>query len=214
MSWDLLILALIAVVVLFQLYNVLGRRVGFKAEDKAENKLGAPKGDEGEGPIGRPAQDRVVDRLRLPNLDALKAKDSNFNEVNFVEKSREAYEQIVLAFNRGEIDNLKERLSESVFDVFSKAVAARGEQKAVAVSFVDAPKADMDLIDLKDDRAQVRMRFLSELVYETRTASSEVGVPDEVHKQHRRTAEYWTFQKNLKSAANPWILVRVEAAKA
>ncbi|MDC7683063.1 Tim44/TimA family putative adaptor protein [Asticcacaulis sp. BYS171W] len=210
MSWELLILALVAVVVLFQLYNVLGRRVGFKAEDKP----GAPRIEDTEGPIGRPAQDKPSDRLRLPNLDALKAKDSNFNEANFVEKSREAYEQIVLAFNRGEIDGLKERLSEDVFAVFGKAIAARGEAKAIAVAFVDSPKADMDLIDLKDDRAQVRMRFLSELVYETRTPPAEVGQPDQVHKQHRRTAEYWTFQKNLKSAANPWILVRVEAAKA
>lgn len=210
MHWELLILALVAVVVLFQLYNVLGRRVGFKAEDKP----GVPKSEESEGPIGRPAPDKVPDRLRMPNLDALKAKDANFNETNFVEKAREAYEQIVQAFNRGEIENLKERLSADVYTVFGNAIAARGEAKAVAVSFVDAPKADMDLIDLKDDRAQVRMRFLSELVYETRKPADEVGKPDEVHKQHRRTAEYWTFQKNLKSASNPWILTKVEAAKA
>lgn len=207
MPWDLLILALIAVVVLFQLYNVLGRRVGFKAEDKPV----VQKSDDSEGPFNRPGQEPKAqpERLRMPNLDALKARDAHFNEVNFVEKAREAYEQIVLAFNRGEIEGLKDRLSESVYGVFAKAIEARGEQKAMTVSFVEAPKTDLDQIELKDDRALVRVRFLSELLYEM--ADTDGGEPK---KAHRRTAEFWTFQKNLKSPTNPWILSRVEAAKA
>lgn len=207
MPWDLLILALIAVVVLFQLYNVLGRRVGFKAEDKPA----VPKTDDNnEGPFNRPGQEpKQPERFKLPNLDALKARDNHFNEINFVEKAREAYEQIVLAFNRGEIEGLKDRLSDSVYGVFAKSIEARGEQKSMGVTFVEAPKTDLDQIDLKDDKASVRVRFLSELLYEM--PDPEGG---EVKKAHRRTAEFWTFQKNLKSPNNPWILSRVEAAKA
>lgn len=206
-SWELPVLAIIAVVVLFQLYNVLGRRVGFKAEDKVQ----APKPDEVET---TQRGDKVPDLMKLPNLDTLKTKDSNFNEINFLEKSRETYEQIVVAFNRGDIESLKDRLSDGVYSVFSKAIAARGDDKVIRVSFVDAPKADIDLIDFKDERAQVRVRFLSELVYETTKPTDEVGQADEIIKHHRRTAEYWTFQKNLKSTTNPWVLTKVEAAKA
>jgi len=204
MPWDLLILALIAVVVLFQLYNVLGRRVGFKAEDKPVT----PKPEEGEAAGRANGEVRVPERPRIPNLDALKARDAHFNEINFVEKAREAYEQIVTAFNRGEIDGLKDRLTETVFTSFARAVEARGEDRMVKVSFVEPPKTDLDQIDLKEDKALVRVRFLSELLYETG------GGEQEVKKTHGRTAEFWTFQKNLKSASNPWVLARVEAAKA
>ncbi|MFT3997191.1 MAG: Tim44/TimA family putative adaptor protein [Asticcacaulis sp.] len=205
MPWELLILAMIAVVVLFQLYNVLGRRVGFKAEDKPQ----IPKTEDAEAIAGRnPSEVRLPERPRIPNLDALKARDAHFNEVNFAEKAREAYEQIVTAFNRGEIDGLKERLTETVFGVFARAIDARGENRSIRVSFVEPPKTDLDQIDLKEDKAWVRVRFLSELVYETGEGETDTK------KTHGRTAEFWTFQKNLKSATNPWILSRVEAAKA
>lgn len=205
MPWDLLILALIAVVVLFQLYNVLGRRVGFKAEDKPVTQ----KPETGEATSGRTtAEVREPERPRIPNLDALKARDAHFNEINFVEKAREAYEQIVTAFNRGEIEGLKDRLTEAVYGTFARAVAARGDNKSIRVSFVEPPKTDLDQIDLNEDKALVRVRFLSELIYETGEGEAEVK------KTHGRTAEFWTFQKNLKSASNPWILSRVEAAKA
>jgi len=208
MSWDLVILAVITVVVLFQLYNVLGKRVGLKAEDKAGNK----KPEEAEGAV---RIDRAPETVRIANLDVLKTRDTNFNEINFLEKAREVYEQIVLAFNRGDINSVRERLSDTVYRVFSDAASARSDEvKAQAVKFVDTPKADIDTIDFKDDLAQVRVRFLSELAYETRKASDEVGKPDTVSSVHRRTAEYWTFQKTLKTPNHPWTLIRVEAAKA
>ncbi|WP_140984299.1 Tim44/TimA family putative adaptor protein [Asticcacaulis tiandongensis] len=208
MSWDLVILAVITVVVLFQLYNVLGKRVGLKAEDKA----GAKKPEENEGAV---RIERAPETVRIPNLEVLKTRDANFNEINFLEKAREVYEQIVLAFNRGEVNSVKERLSDTVYKVFSDAAAARSDDaKKQVVKFVDTPKADIDTIDFKDDLAQVRVRFLSELVYETRTPSDEVGKPDAVSSVHRRTAEYWTFQKTLKTPNHPWMLIKVEAAKA
>lgn len=208
MSWDLVILAVITVVVLFQLYNVLGKRVGLKAEDKT----GLRKPEEAEGAV---RIDRTPEMVRIPNLEALKTRDTNFNEINFLEKAREVYEQIVLAFNRGDLSSVRERLSDTVYRVFSQATAARAEDaKNQTVRFVDTPKADIDTISLKDDLAQVRVRFLSELAFETRTPSGEIGKPDTVNSLHRRTAEYWTFQKTLKTPNHPWTLIKVEAARA
>ena len=38
--------------------------------------------------------------------------------------------------------------------------------------------------------------------------------PVKPHRTYKRTAEYWTFQKAMKNPTNPWLLTRVEAAKA
>lgn len=200
----LVIFAIVAAIILFQLYSVLGRKVGFRVEDKVLAKTG----DEGDGKL---QLERLAEPPKFPNLDVLKAKDVNFNEINFVEKARETYEQVVLAFHRGDLDVVKDRLTDDVHGSFARAIAARDAAPVTTrLSFVETPKADIDVIDFKDDVAQIRVRFLSELLYEAETADD--GSKPE--KTYRRTAEYWTFQKTMKSPANPWLLARVEAAKA
>ncbi|MDV6331441.1 Tim44/TimA family putative adaptor protein [Asticcacaulis sp. 201] len=216
----LIVFAVVAVVILVNLYNVLGRKVGFRAEEKPANIK--PDGDVEVGV----RTERLTEGPRVPNLDALKTRDVNFNEINFLEKARETYEQVVLAFHKGELETIKDRLSERVMQSFSQAVDNRDAPPKETLSFVDQPKADLDLIDFKEDVAQIRVRFLSELAYEdptaepvaaTVTAGSKVSAKNEPikpHKTFKRTAEYWTFQKAMKAANSPWLLTKVEAAKA
>lgn len=218
----LVIFAVIAVVILFQLYNVLGRRVGFRPEEKPVT----PKPD-GFELVAKP--EKPIETPRIANLEQLKSRDANFNEVNFVEKARETYEQVVLAYHKGDIDGIKDRLTPDVYRAFSGALAERTAGGQETLSFVDTPKADIDIIDFRDDAAQIRVRFLSELAYESKPgksteatsaedlAPSAVPVtkePEKPQKVYKRTAEYWTFQKAMRNQANPWVLAKVEAAKA
>lgn len=215
-----IIFAIVAVIILFQLYSVLGRKTGFRVEDKV---LAKPAEDfEGTLKMERPAE-----TPRLPNLELLKSRDVNFNEINFLEKARETYEQVVLAYHKGELDSIKDRLSEKVYTRFAEGVAGRDGPQTKTLSFVDAPKADIDVIECRDDTAQIRVRFLSELTYEdmpqpqpeVAETSGDAGAekaapPAKPEKEHRRTAEFWTFQKGMRNPSNPWLLTRVEAAKA
>lgn len=198
-----IIFAVVAIVILVNLYNVLGRKVGFRVEDKT---LGAPKPGEIEA-AGR--AERLAES-RNPSLDALKARDTSFNELNFLDKARETYEQVVIAYHRGDLTAVRDRLSERVQSSFADAIAERSEAPKETLSFVEPPKADIDAIEFRDDIAQIRVRFLSEMAYET-PAGSEDAKPKILY---RRAAEYWTFQRAYKGAAGPWTLTRVEAAKA
>jgi predicted lipid-binding transport protein (Tim44 family) len=170
--------------------------------------------------------EKPAETPRIANLDQLKSRDANFNEINFVEKARETYEQVVLAYHKGEIDGIKDRLTPDVYKAFSGALAERTSAQDT-LSFVDTPKADIDIIDFRDDAAQIRVRFLSELAYEAKpeaaveeVAPSAVPVtattkePEKPQKVYKRTAEYWTFQKTMRNQGNPWVLAKVEAAKA
>lgn len=211
----LVIFAIVAIIILVQLYSVLGRKVGFRVEDKV---LAKPAEDmDGALKLERPAE-----APKLPNLDLLKSRDVNFNEINFIEKARETYEQIVQAYHRGDIDTVKDRLSENVYAIFKQAIEARTAPMTRRLSFVDAPKADIDLIDFKDETAQIRVRFLSELMFEDVPQAVEVGEgaaasePQEKPKEktYERTAEFWTFQKSLRNPGSPWLLTHTMAAKA
>ena len=223
----LVILGVVAVVILFQLYNVLGRKAGFRVEDKAVSGK-ADDYDTATKMLERPSE-----VARTPNLEVLKTRDINFNEISFLEKARETYEQVVLAFHKGELDAIKDRLSERVFGRFKEAAGERAAHTDT-LSFVDPPKADIDAVEFTDDIAQVRVRFLSELAYES-AAVVEEPVPvtdgpkeeltdapapapakkdDKPARVYKRTAEFWTFQKVLRSQNSPWLLTRVEAARA
>lgn len=224
----LVILAIVAVVILFQLYNVLGRKAGFRVEDKA---MGTKPED---FDTTTKLLERPADVARVPNLEVLKTRDINFNEINFLEKARETYEQVVLAFHKGELDAIKDRLSERVLSKFRQVISERVAPHTDTISFVDTPKADIDTVEFNDDAAQVRVRFLSELAYESPAVVEEpVPVTDgpkekladtsapsakkaelKSTKTYKRTAEFWTFQKGLRNQNSPWLLTRVEAAKA
>jgi predicted lipid-binding transport protein (Tim44 family) len=225
----LIFLGIFAAYVLFQLFNVLGRKVGFQSEDKPI--IVSP--EQAEAPI---RIERVIESPKIANLDVLKASDAQFSESAFVDKVRETYEQVVKAFHIGDLSPVKDKLNQAVFDGFNKAIAARSQPNATILSFIDPPKADIDSIDVGSDKAQIKVRFLAELMFElpqkqhaeepvveeakdTKKAKSKTKAATEeeaqdASKTHRRTAEYWTFEKPLKSANAQWVLNGVKAAKA
>lgn len=199
---QLILFAVIAAIVLYQLYAVLGRRVGRQPEDVAK----APEASrrEGEPAIVRdPAAGTA-----LTGLAAVRARDPGFDVTRFLAGARGAYEMIVRAFAAGDRDTLQGLLSPEVMKGFDEAIAAREARgETEEVEFLHAPRADMEDIALVDDVARVRVRFLAE--HRARTKGAEGEAVDD-----RRTAEVWTFDRNLTSKDPNWTLVRVEAAQA
>src|ERR1700761_3364697 len=164
---ELLIFAVLAAVVLFQLYSVLGRRMGRQPEDAAKA-----------GPIS-PNAERLSARpepssLPAPGLAGLKARDPNFDPQRFLQGARTAYEQIVKAYASGDRDLLKRLTSSTVYRVFENALAARdAADRTEQVEFLHPPRADLDDASINGDTARVRVRFLSELRSRTKDARGE-----------------------------------------
>ncbi|MGC1304528.1 MAG: TIM44-related membrane protein TimA [Caulobacteraceae bacterium] len=198
---ELLIFAALAAVVLFQLYSVLGRRMGRQPEDAAKPGRAPPFG---ERVVPRPEQPAVP----APGLAGLKARDPSFDPQRFLQGARTAYEQIVKAYANGDRDLLKRLTSSTVYKVFENALMAReAANRTEQVEFLHPPRADLDDASVSGDTARVRVRFLSELRSRTKDAAGE-AVDD------RRTAEFWTFERLVASRDPNWTLARVEAAEA
>jgi len=95
---QLVIFAALAAVVLFQLYAVLGRRVGRQPEDAAAEAAKRPAVE---------APPRRVEEVHTPDaavdaLDELRARDPSFDPSAFVAGARGAYEMIVTGFAAGD----------------------------------------------------------------------------------------------------------------
>ncbi len=197
---ELLILAALAAVVLYQLYAVLGRRVGRQPED-------------GLAPGLRPAQATAppapeIDAVPQPaGVAAIRARDASFDISRFLEGARIAYETIVRAFAEGDRDTLRRLVSTEVYDRFDPVITTRdAEQRSETVEFVHPARTDLDFAEVEGDLARAKVRFLAEL-------RSRIRGPEGEAVDERRTAEVWTFERKFSSRDPNWTLVRVDAAE-
>ena len=195
---QILFLAAIAAVVLYQLYATLGRRVGRQPEDAAVTT------NSGSTPI---AADLPAG-FRSEGLAALKSKQPDFDPTKFLAGARGAYEQIVKAYAEGDRETLKPLLSPDVMANFEQAMVARETAgRTEKVEFMAPPRLDLESIDLVGDTARAVVRILAEVRTRVKDERGE-GVDD------RRTAELWTFEREIGSTDPNWHLSFVAAAEA
>lgn len=199
---ELVIFAALAAVVLFQLYAVLGRRVGRQPEDAQAELARRPAAPDPRKIEGSDEADG------LTGLALLRAREPSFDVQSFLNGARGAYEIVVRAYAEGDREALKPLLSPSVYDAFEGGIAAReAEGRTESVEFVHTPRADLESADVDNGVARVVVRFLAEFRSRTKDAAGE-GVDD------RRTAEIWTFERRVGSTDPNWSLARVDAAEA
>jgi predicted lipid-binding transport protein (Tim44 family) len=91
---------------------------------------------------------------------------------------------------------------------FEAAIAAREAlNRTEKAEFLVTPRTDLDSITVEGDIAKAVVRILAEI--RTRSTSAEGEAVDD-----RRTADLWTFQRDLKNKNPNWTLVRVDVAEA
>lgn len=196
---QILFLAAVAAVVLYQLYATLGRRVGRQPEETPVTAQTA-----GSPALATDAQTAQ----RTEGLATLKAKQPDFDPTKFLSGARAAYEQIVKAYAEGDRETLKPLLAPEVMSNFEQAMAAReAAGRTEKVEFLTPPRLDLEKIDVVGDLAKAVVRILAEVRTRTKDERGE-GVDD------RRTAELWTFEREVKSANPNWQLSFVAAAEA
>ena len=203
---QIIIFAVIAAFVLFQLYNVLGKKVGRQPEQdaRAQPPASAPNADQQQGR-------NVLDAVTLASIAGLKARDPAFDPVRFLEGARQAHETIVRAYAAGDRDTLKPLLTAKVMESFEAGIAAREARgETTTVEFVHPARADLELATAEENRAIARVRFLAEVRDTIRSADPSA----EPQIEERRTAEIWTFERTLGASDPNWLLARNEAAAA
>jgi len=210
-QFSIVIFAVIAAVVLFQLYNVLGKKVGRQPQDDARTPALPAAG--AEAPVRTPG----VDATTLAAAASLRARDPAFDPAKFIEGARQAYETIVRGYASGDRTALKPLLTPAVLASFETGIAARETRgETEQVEFLQPPRADLELASAEGDRAVAKVRFLAEIRSKILPPQAEAtpGAPGEPRIEERRTAEHWTFERSLGASDPNWVLARVEPANA
>lgn len=209
---QLLVLAAIAVFLILRLRSVLGTREGFEKpplprEQAPEAKK--PRFDVIEGgpdPDITAHVDEGTSDARA--LEAMKRADPSFNVGEFLTGARGAYEMILMAFEKGDIDSVAAFLDDDVEASFREVVEAR-EAQGLHIDATFAGISGVDLTGAEYDeasgRAEITVRFIGELYSVLRNANGDIveGDPNALQRQR----DVWSFGRDMNSADPNWQLV-------
>lgn len=210
---QLLVLAGIAVFLILKLRSVLGTREGFEKPPIPLDDVrpaAKPRRDFEviEGGPDRDITDHVADGTDAAKaLGSMKLAEPAFSVSEFLSGARGAYEMILMAYEKGEVDKVRSFLSPEVAATFDEAIRLREEQGlTVEATFVGL--RELALHDATFDRnsreAEVSVRFVGELTSVVKDANGAVieGSPNEIKRQR----DVWTFARKMGSNDPNWQL--------
>lgn len=211
---QLLVLAGVAIFLILRLRNVLGTREGFE-------KPSLPKEESRQAPAlevieGGPDPD-IVDHVVEGSDPALafaemKRTDVDFRVSDFLQGARGAYEMILMAFEKGEIDDIKLYISPDIYEIFSQVVEDR-RQKGLTVeaNFIGISELSvMDAsFDTKSNEAEISLRITGEYTYTVFDKAGDIVEGGE--NSSKRQRDVWTFARTMGGNDPNWILVATDA---
>lgn len=210
---QLLVLAGIAIFLILRLKSVLGTRDGFESPTRSEAAPGTSRRRKDfeviDGGPDRDITDHVAeDSEAAAALAEMKRAEPSFNVTDFLQGARGAYEMILMAFERGKLDEVTPFLSEDVYETFAQVVDDR-VAKGLTIEADFAGVREVTLSDAHFDtstkHAEITMKFVGELTSVVRNRDGEVveGTPG----QAKRQKDIWTFERAMGSDDPNWRLV-------
>lgn len=223
---DILIFAMVAAFLVYRLRGVLGRRHGEERQrpnplaPRPQNRPGQPQDTDNVVPL--PDRNRPVRAEEPPEfsgpvsleegLRRIHASDAGFNERQFLQGARAAFEMIVRAFADGDTATLRPLLADDVYDRFAEAI----RQRTAAGDTLETRIERFESVDLAEERMEgnvafCTVRFTTHQVNVTVDADGNVvdGDPDEPAE----VIDLWTFSRNVRSGNPNWLLTETRSAQ-
>jgi len=210
---QLLVLAAIAVFLILRLRSVLGTRDGFEKPPVTgpapSSKRDRPEFEVIEGGPDRDITDHVADGTPSAKaLSAMKLAEPSFNVSEFLHGARGAYEMILVAFENGDIANVRGFLASEVAEAFEDVIRQRREQGlTVQANFVGVSEVTLAEAEYARDTqfGEVTIRFTGELTYVVRDKGGDIveGSATEIKRQR----DTWVFGRTMGANDPNWQLV-------
>ena len=207
---QLLVLAGIAVFLILRLRSVLGTREGFeKPPIASDGRARRPEFDVIEGGPDLDITDHVKDGSDSAKaLAAMKMAEPGFMVGAFLEGSRSAYEMILMAFENGDLSDVRGFISDEVSEAFQSVIDSRNEQGlTVEASFIGVREVGLKEAEFDRDtgEGEVTVRFIGELTSVVKNADGDIveGDANEIKRQR----DVWTFARKMGADDPNWQLV-------
>ena len=198
---EVVILAAIALFVLFRLYTVLGRGEDNSPVQRTEPSAKPRPADSNvhELPQSSRENDRpIFTGPAAGGLEDIYNADNSFNVPTFMRGAKAAYSMIVTAFAEGDRDTLRPLLDDDVYKAWDQAIAERDVTGASAFELLRIRRAEIESAEMDGDMARIWVRYEAELGDGEVTSTAK---------------ELWAYMRNVTANDPNWILDDVEEAK-
>ncbi|MBK8438783.1 MAG: Tim44 domain-containing protein [Rhodobacter sp.] len=209
---QLLVLAGIAVFLILKLRSVLGTRDGFEKPPLPLDDVRPQVRRDFEvieGGKDLDITDHVPDGSPSAKaLAAMKLAEPGFTVGPFLQGARGAYEMILMAFEKGEMESIRPFLSDDVEASFAEVIGAR-EKEGLTIEANFVGLKEMVLQEATFDRdsrfAEITIRFVGELISVVRNKAGEIVEGNA--KSVKRQRDVWTFARKMGADDPNWQLV-------
>jgi predicted lipid-binding transport protein (Tim44 family) len=211
----IVILALVALFIGLRLYSVLGERTGHEQQPilRPADQDARVHPPVAQPPTTPPSADNTADLayvpLAGPGVRAILAADPSFDVARFLEGAKAAYQLILEAFWRGDLDTVKGHIDAHVHDTFARAIEQRKEDGLTLDNrLVTIEQAVISEATMERSLAVITVRFEADIAAVTRNAEGQVvagSLSDAV-----QTKDLWTFRRDLASRDPNWLLIETD----
>lgn len=206
-----IIILLIVVVLLFQrLKQVLGTRPQNIKSTRLSEESAAKIFDIIMQETDKQAKSQVQDitpEEELSPVHKAMLKIPGFNEKQFLNGAKRAFEVIITAFSKADTETLEVLVAPKLAKKFQEILEQRKNDGITAetdlISFSNAEITDIKIS--KSDTAKITVKFVTEQVNILKNAQDEIIAGDENFVQN--ITDIWTFERALSSTNPNWILI-------
>ena len=212
---QLLVLAGIAIFLILRLRGVLGTREGYEKPSVSRpdsDRRSKPEFDVIEGGPDLDITDHVSeDSAAAKALAEMKRSDPSFNVGEFLGGARGAYEMILMAFEKGDLDTIVPFISEDVYEAFAGVVDER-QRKGLTIEANFIGISDMTLahaeFDTNTKEGDISVRFKSEMTSVVRDNAGDIIEGSD--KEIKRQKDTWSFARTMGADDPNWLLVSTD----
>jgi predicted lipid-binding transport protein (Tim44 family) len=217
MTIDIIVFAIIALVIAYRFYNMLGDVDDNNPTNKRAEKGSVINLNKDQYEVKNANQNQVIDPQEeflikqlndssKLNLAKITTKDSDFLLHDFIPKTERAFELIIEAFCQGNKDILtkltNKEMCQNFLEEFDKF---QQENKALQINIVAMVKSSISNIAVSRNIAQITVVFISEQITVIKDNQDKIisGDKDKIEE----IEDIWVFERNLNSSNHAWILV-------
>jgi predicted lipid-binding transport protein (Tim44 family) len=186
---DIILLAMFAGFIILRLRNILGRRTGH--QEKSINKY-------------FPRTQILKD---IENNEAIQSGNvDEETKKQFLKGADIAYEQIIIAFSKGDKKSLKSLLGKEMYKDFSQVIDNRKEKEyKYETTFIGVKSSKILEFKKIENIYRVSVNFVSEIITCVKDKNNKIieGNPDVI----KTVNDVWKFSKNMWSQDPAWYLV-------
>lgn len=211
--FDIIVLLLVVIVIYQKLKNILGTR-----PDNFENKLTEENAAKIFDIIIKEAEKQGLSEIKNNQENELKEINLNetektlnqipgFDKETFITGAKRAFEIILEAFNKGDVETLEMLVNKNILKKFQTVIEQRRTEGITSeTDFIGFDKAEIVEAKInKNNIAKITVDFISQQVNMLKDSAGKVIEGDDQYIQFIN--DKWTFEKALTSTNPNWMLV-------